>query len=127
MKLRVLATALALAVALTACATRGRLEEVLASWVGSPESAIVSAWGPPASVYESPDGARILTYNRSGSFYMPGTAASYQSTRVGNTVYTNQTGGSPAYNIPYYCTMNFTVLGGVISRWSYQGNNCVSR
>lgn len=119
---------LAAVFALAACATADKYEEVLDTWLGSSEAEIVSAWGPPASVYQAPDGTRILTYQRGGSVRMPGTPATYQTTRVGNTAYTTQTGGSPGYDIQLSCRTNITVgADGRISSWSFQGNNCVSR
>lgn len=113
--------------ALAACATAGKYEAVLNSWLGSTEAELVSAWGPPMRVYDAPGGTRVLTYSNSGNIVMPGTPARYQSTVIGNTVYTQQVGGTSGYNIALSCTTNITVTNGRITHWSWQGNNCVSR
>lgn len=113
--------------ALAGCATTARYEQVLASWVGETEGALVSSWGPPVDVYQAPDGMRVLTYRSAGNIFIPGTSPTYTSTVVGNTVYTQAHGGTAPTSIPLACTTNFTVVGGVITSWRWQGNNCTSR
>lgn len=115
------------ALALSACATTSKYEAVLASWVGSTENELVASWGPPAGLYTTPDGSRVLTYNSEGNMYLPGTAPTYQSTIIGNTVYTKPVGGVAPTNIHLSCKTNFTVVNGRITTWRWQGNNCTSR
>ena len=111
---------------LVGCATTANYEKVLNSWVGSQESALVSSWGPPSSVYQS-DGVKYLTYSKSNSGYIPGVAPSYQTTYVGNTAYTNPVGGSPGFAYNSNCSTTFTVANRVITNWRYEGNACRSR
>ncbi len=110
---------------LTGCATEAKYGEMLDTWMGSSESQLISQWGAPASVYEA-DGAKYLTYRNSASGYVPGSPASYQSTVIGNTVYTNRIGGTSGFMINRWCDTTFTVKGGVIIHWSWQGNGCRS-
>jgi hypothetical protein len=110
-----------------ACATTGKYEAALNSWLGATETDLVSSWGPPIGVYSSPDGARILSYRSSGNMYLPGTPATYQTNVIGNTAYTSQIGGSPGMNIALQCATSFTVIQGRIASWRYEGNNCRSR
>lgn len=112
--------------ALGGCATTANYENVLNSWIGSSETDLVSSWGPPANVYQSPDGARILTYNSARNVVIPGQAPSYTTTRVGNTYYTNPVGGSAPVNVGLQCMTNFTVVRGRITTWRYQGNDCTA-
>ena len=113
-------------VLLFGCATTANYEKVLNSWVGSQESALVSSWGPPSSVYQS-DRVKYLTYSKSNSGYVPGVAPSYQTTYVGNTAYTSPVGGSPGFAYNSNCSTTFTVTSGVITNWRYEGNACRSR
>ncbi len=53
---------LALAGFLGGCATTGKYETVLDTWIGSGEVELVKAWGPPQSVYEV-GGSKFLTYS----------------------------------------------------------------
>ncbi|WP_155952212.1 hypothetical protein [Pseudomonas sp. CHM02] len=119
-----LLTALAL-FALAGCATTGKYERVLQSWVGSTELELVQSWGPPVRVYES-NGHRFLTYSNEGSMYVPGTSPTYQTTYYGNTAYTNSYGGSPGMNVQLSCVTTFDVVDNRISSWRWQGNNCTS-
>jgi hypothetical protein len=111
---------------LLGCATTANYEKLLSSWVGSPESALISSWGPPSSVYES-DGTKYLTYSKSNSGYIPGVAPSYQTTYVGNTAYTTPVGGYAGFAYSNNCSTTFTISNKTITNWRYEGNACRSR
>jgi hypothetical protein len=111
---------------LSGCATTANYEKLLSSWVGSPESALISSWGPPSSVYES-DGTKYLTYSKSNSGYIPGVAPSYQTRYVGNTAYTTPIGGYSGFVYNNNCSTTFTVSNKTITNWRYEGNACRSR
>jgi len=110
----------------TGCATTEKYEAILKSWVGSSERALVSAWGPPADVYEAPNGTRILTYRSSRNVYIPGQAPNYTTTVIGNTAYTNAVGGRAPMSFGVSCETYFTVSKGKITRWRHKGNDCTS-
>ena len=114
------------ALLLGACATAEKYEAVLKTWVGSNESSLISAWGPPDSVYENA-GEKYLTYSKSSTGYVPGTAPSYSTRIIGNTAYTTTYGGSPGYAYNQNCKTTFTLLGGIIKSWRYEGNACRSQ
>lgn len=99
---------------LSACATTGKYEEKLQSWVGSNEADLVRDWGPPNSVYTLTGGGKILTYTRST---LPQSKTTYDATdRSLNTS-----------SAQYICTTNFTVDGGgKITTWRWEGNACRS-
>lgn len=96
-------------VLVSACATTENYEKTLDTWVGATEAKLVSAWGPPDSVYEAPNGERILTYNSQRTMSLPGLAPSYRTTVVGNVAHTQQIGGTPARAIPLSCRTSFTI------------------
>lgn len=116
-------TAVAFGFLLAGCATEGKYGQILDTWMGSTESQLISKWGIPSSVYES-GGVKYLTYSNSSSGYVPGTAPSYQSTVIGNTVYTNRIGGTPGFVVNSWCDTTFTTRDGVIVHWSWKGNAC---
>ena len=117
--------ALVLGLLLAGCATEAKYGEMLDTWMGASESQLVSSWGVPHSVYEA-DGVKYLTYRNSATGYVPGTAPSYQTNIVGNTIYTNRIGGTPGYVISRWCDTTFTVRDGRIVNWSWKGNGCRS-
>lgn len=111
---------------LSACATTEKYEAVLKTWIGSSERELINSWGPPSSVYEV-NGDKYLTYQSSRSGYVPGVAPTYQTSFIGNTAYTTSYGGTPGYSYNHHCKTTFTVSGGVINHWRYEGNSCKSK
>lgn len=109
-----------------ACATTEKYEARLNAWLDRPEGALIEAWGPPNSFYES-GGKKYLSYTSSTTGYVPGTAPSYRSRIVGNRVYTDSYGGTPGWIYNLHCRTTFTVEDGVIKSWRWQGNDCKSR
>jgi hypothetical protein len=105
------------------CATEANFKEMAGSWIGSTEQQLVATWGPPNGFYESGN-TRYLSYARSRSGYVPGTAPSYQTTVIGNTAYTTPYGGSPGYSYTNHCTLTFTVTNGIVAGYRYEGNAC---
>ena len=113
-------------IALVGCATTQNYEKILASWVGRPVNALIDSWGPPDSEYVN-GSTRYLTWVKGGNVFVPGTSPTYTTTIVGNTAYTNATGGSPAYNIQLSCKTTFTVRDGYVLNWRWEGNHCKAR
>ena len=87
------------------------------------ENELLSSWGPPDSTYES-GGTKYLTYVDDSTVALPGTAPSYWSTVVGNTMYSNPVGGTPPLVINKHCKTTFTVQNGTIVDWRWEGNAC---
>jgi len=112
-----------IALFLIGCATTKRYEQVLDSWLGDSESALIQKWGPPDSVYESGE-AKYLTYRDSRSVYVAGTEPSYQTTCSFGSCYTTAIGGSPGYMKNLHCKTTFTVSDGKITHWRWEGNDC---
>lgn len=123
--MRRLFIAMLAAAVLIGCATTGKYQRVLSSWVGGSEIDLVRSWGAPQQVYET-GGVRFITYVKGGNVHVPAVAPTYQTTYIGNTAYTNAVGGAPAQNIQLSCQTTFEVRDGIITSWRWQGNNCVS-
>ena len=98
---------------LASCATTQKYEANLQKWVGQSEEALVDGWGAPDNVYISPDGNRILTYqkdrivNKTSLFYYPAVEYPYTPTIE-----------------QLSCKTSFTIQDGKITRWRWEGNNC---
>jgi hypothetical protein len=110
---------------LTACATTAKYERNLNSWLGADEVSLVRQWGAPQQAYET-GGSKFLVYSSNGNIVLPGQAPAYTTNVYGNTAYTTPVGGYPAQNIALDCVTTFEVANGVVSNWTWKGNNCVA-
>jgi hypothetical protein len=110
------------------------------SYLGVPESNLVSGMGPPQNVYQAPDGSRILSFSRSGNMQLGG-ATTYQpvTSTTNGTLYGNggtatyrgattsyQAVQQPTYNVPLSCSVNFTLRNDRVVGWQASGNHCVN-
>jgi hypothetical protein len=125
------------ALALAGCATQAKFESRLDSWMGHRESELLASYGPPQSVYTVSDHERVLTYVQTGQIVLPG--QNYTTPMVTNTngyvggtnyhatstTYLPQQGAPTVIGLS--CTVNFTVVGEIVTRWRWQGNHCVSQ
>jgi hypothetical protein len=112
--------------ALAGCATTAKFEAMLNSFIGDPESMLISQWGPPDSSYPLSDGSKVLQYRQGGSVVVPG-YANATTTFVGHQAFTS-VNGMPSMAIAQQCTVIWTIgSDGRIQRWSYNGNACKSK
>ena len=115
----------ALATSLIGCATRAGYDARLRAMMGDPESSVIRAWGPPASVYDR-DGTRILSYTR-GSVTVSNRARPYDPmapTGGGMVLILSGTGSSTDVTSGLWCTTRLFVTDGRVSRYAYEGNDC---
>lgn len=112
-----------LALLLAGCATTANFEKILQDSVGRPEADLIQAWGPPSSVYESGE-SKYLTWQRGSSGYVPGVAPTYRTYAIGNTLYTQPTGGSPGFAYTNHCKYTLELVRGVVRSWRWEGNAC---
>lgn len=111
--------------ALVGCATTANYEKILNSWIGYTELELIRKWGPPQQSYEA-GGIKFLVYSSSRNVHIPGATPSYTTTVIGNTVYTNQVGGTPDQNIGLNCQTTFEISGERVVSWRWQGNDCTA-
>jgi hypothetical protein len=110
---------------LSGCATQSNYKALLDTWVGVTENELVNSWGPPNGLYNKPDGGKILTYQESGSYFLPGYPITSSSTNMGVT--TTVTTVPSNTIIQTGCKTNFYFSPeGRITTWNFQGNSCVS-
>jgi hypothetical protein len=104
---------------LVGCATSANYGKIINSWVGSTENKLVSSWGPPLGSYVKDDGSKILTYQQSGSYNLPGVQVIDSMT--GFPV--NTSGPTVATS----CRTRFNISSsGKITSGSWQGNSCIA-
>ncbi len=121
-----ISTLIVLLVFLAGCATTGKYEEILNSWVGADVNQLVNSWGYPDGSFEAPNGNKVYVYGSSGSYRMP-TQTNTTYNVIGNTVYGNSvtTGGQ---TLNFWCKTYFEVNeSNRIVTWRWEGNNCKAR
>lgn len=117
------------ALTLVACANETNYREKVDAWIGKKETELVaSEWGPPHKTYDLEGGSRILTYTRTqssgGLFPMMGIGIGSGGGGGGIGVGTTFSGGGGGGG--RFCETNFTVVDGVITDASFQGDGCTS-
>lgn len=106
--------AVVLAVLVAACATTGKYERTLKSWMGSDVNRLITSWGPPSNEYVMPNGSTMYTW-----LWIGGTRVVANYNQYLNMV----TAGS----VTYWCKTTFTASpSGVIENWRWEGNACRS-
>ena len=106
---------LSLVLALVGCATTGKYEKILHTWLGSDVNRLIASWGPPSNVYIMPNGSKMYTWLRVGGTKVVADYNQYLNTLTASTV-------------AYWCKTTFTVTPqGVITNWRWEGNACRSR
>ena len=91
----------AFAFAVAGCATEEGFKDILNSYVGSPDTSLLTQWGPPDEAYSSDSDTKYLTYAKSRSGYVPGLPPTYQTSCSFGICTTIPVGGSPVVvNLP---------------------------
>ena len=129
MNKRVIFLLLILSLFIGGCLTGQQLSAQLSTFHGKPEGEVIRYLGPPTNVYES-GGAKYLTFSASRNVTLT-TPSTYQTTVIGDTIYTNQTGGG-IHNIDCGWSVTFTTYNGIITSHQWRdmptcGANSLSR
>lgn len=109
--------------ALAGCATTAGYKKIVSSWIGNTELNLIRSWGTPQHSYQTGE-TKFLVYNSSRNVHFPGIAPTYTTTIIGNTVYTNTTGGLSSQNLQYSCETTFEISNKKIVSWRFKGNDC---
>lgn len=108
-----------LGLALTACATRARLEERLSGWVGRDANDLSAQFGYPVDTLTAPNGNKVYVYERKTSYTTPPTYQTYGEGKERVTVETE------AQTVESWCRIFFEVDDQRrIVRWRLEGNAC---
>lgn len=112
-------------VCLIGCATTTQFQKNMNSFLGSSEGDLIQHFGMPQQVYEDSSGNRYLSFQRASNIYLPGTAPTYTTQRIGNGTYqTYQSGGVVPTNMHFSCNLVFQLQYGLVSSWRASGNDC---
>ena len=124
--LRTLAIMASLAL-LGGCATTAGYQSMLQTWLGQNEKSLVTAWGPPSAVSESPP-YRYLTFTRFSGYDYTTVGYGYGYGYYGYYGYPWYGYGVPGYTYatPIICTTMFALQNGVVVNSSFQGSGCVA-
>lgn len=127
LKKRFVPATLLVVIIIYGCATKEGYRNVVDAWVGQPESALISAWGLPQRTYET-DTSKVLIYYSQRDVDVPGSTNTYQRyfDETG-TAFSESYGGVPDQTFTYSCETSFEVIDGVITSWSFRGNDCVAK
>jgi hypothetical protein len=105
------------------CATQAKYEAILNTWIGSNINNMMNSWGYPSGSFKSPNGNTVYVYGDSRTMTMPTQSRTTQDF-LGNYE-TTITGGE---TINLHCTTYIeTDEHGMIVKWSFKGNHCVSQ
>ncbi len=114
-----LTTLFLLALVLSACATRARMEESLNAWVGRSADELSPEFGYPVDTLTAPDGNKVYVYERRTSFTTPPVYQTYGEGKDRVTV------ESEGQTVESWCRIYFEVdEKGRILRWHLEGNAC---
>ncbi len=121
-----LATMVILAL-LGGCATTAGYQSMLQTWVGQNEQSLVTGWGAPSAVSESPP-YRYLTFTRFSGYDYTTVGYGYGYGYYGYYGYPWYGYGAPGYTYatPIICTTMFALQNGVVVNSSFQGSGCVA-
>ena len=97
----------------TGCATSGKYDNMVRTWVGSSESELIAGWGVPQATHVDPSGRKSFQY----------TKTSTTTRKVEGTLFT------PAMDVKdeYWCRTVFFIENDRVQNYSWDGNNCVRR
>jgi hypothetical protein len=119
---------LAVTVSLAACAvpTRRGFEQQLSAVRGEDINRIISSWGPPAKVYDMPNGDKIYTFARGSTFRTPTTTTANVAGGYGYAQGSATTSGGNV--VTSFCRIDLTVSAQQrVTDYRFEGDRCVAR
>ncbi len=119
---------------LSACASTQKYDQMLNSWVGKPETALLKSWGAPSARKINADGSQVITFTQVQDITVPSEFYLYNPYSLqGNvSVYAPFDGDyafTPyAQNLgvtqEYICQTSFYIQNNIVTGWKWKGNNC---
>ena len=116
-----------LVLVVTGCAfpTARGFDQQLANSRGENINTIISAWGPPARVFDMPNGYKLYTYARAQSYRTPTTTTANVYGGYGSAYGSSTTSGGNV--VTSYCRIDFTVNAQqIVTDYRFEGDRCVA-
>ncbi len=121
---------------LCSCASTQKYDQMLNTWIGKPESALLKTWGTPSARKINADGSQVITFTQVQTLTVPSEFYLYNPYPLeGNvSVYAPFDGDyafTPyAQNLgisqEYICQTSFYIQNNVVAGWKWKGNNCLA-
>lgn len=112
-----------------ACQTGGlTYGDTLRPWIGQPEGLLQQSWGIPHDVFYVTPNEKVVTYLEFSTKPLNGDSEPYRNEVYYPAIATPDY-GFPDYplNTNYYCKTTFTIINGIVSNYSFNGDDCVVR
>ena len=110
-----------------ACQTNGlSYGDTLQPWIGQSEERLQQSWGIPHNVFYVTPNEKVVTYLQFSSHPRNGETDPYRNEVYYPAIATPDFGfpSQPAYT-SYYCKTSFTIINGIVSNYSFNGDDCV--
>lgn len=96
----------------------------LQSYIGQSEINLYEKWGSPDDVLNISPGNKVVSYTDYYSSALGGQTQAYSN----NFNYSAMNAGLMSQNTNnYYCTTSFTIQDGIVTNYSFNGDDCVAR
>lgn len=96
----------------------------LDGYVGQSEASLYSQWGSPDNVVSISPYNKVVSYTEYYSVPLGGQTQPYTD----DLNYTAMNQGFTAENTNnYYCTTSFTIQNGIVTNYSFNGDDCVAK
>ena len=96
----------------------------LRRYVGQSEMSLYQQWGSPDNVLQISPYSKVVSYTNYYSAPQGGNLQPYAN----EFNYGAMNQGFMTENLDnYYCTTSFTIQGGVVTNYSYNGDDCVAK
>ena len=123
---------LAVLTILGACVSTGNYQTELQKWVGRSQTRLYQSWGYPENEFYVTPETKIVTYVRSGNKPIGGNTRPYAGIEVAyQAIETPDYGDNLSNNDEnsdfYYCKTSFTITNGLVTDFTFNGDDCVSR
>ncbi|MFI3242181.1 MAG: hypothetical protein R3Y43_06405 [Alphaproteobacteria bacterium] len=107
---------------LASCVHQPSYEEQIAVWQGQNVEYLYNEWGMPETTQPLANGGMLLVYTQTQEQTVP-QQVSIEQEVSGNAP---SFAGSPFFNTQntYFCSTTFTVENGIITGYSFEGDNC---
>ena len=117
---------LALMFLTAACQSSLSYGETLRPWIGQSEERLQQSWGLPHNVFYITPNEKVVTYLQFSTRPRNGETDPYRNEVYYPAIATPDFGfpNQPKYS-NYYCKTSFTIINGIVSNYSFNGDDCV--